>query len=203
MLWNLCIISISSSYNLHFTCVTGGPGVPRLTVADGLSWLWHTTLPVSAALPPAGWWLLPSITVLTLVAFTALAAVGLTLRHTHTMNTSGVRGRKEGRQVRGDGNVGAAVNMSVYIQTFVPSLYWLCLPAVLTGGRCCRLVTQGPAASWRTITCYPRLSSLSARTLGAHTAGVTPCENALSLVTEQEREKTLSERGCNLTNILM
>lgn len=122
-------------------CLTAWPGVPRLTVADGLSSLGHVTLPVSAALPSAGWRLLPSITVLTLVAFTALAAVGLTLWHTQTLNTS----------------------------------------AVLTGTWCRRLITQGPAASWRTITCYPRLSSLPARTLGAYTAGMAPCEKALTL----------------------
>ncbi len=110
-MWNTHIIELIILFwfilppqhnSLHFTCVAGSSSVPWLTVADGLSSLWQTTFPVSAALPPAGRRLLLSITVLTLVAFAALAAVGLTFRHTLTMSTSRERGRTEGRQVRGD-----------------------------------------------------------------------------------------------------
>lgn len=69
-------------------CVTGWSGVPELTVADRLSALGHATLPVSTAMALARGRLLPSITILTLVAFVALATVGLALRCTHTMDTS-------------------------------------------------------------------------------------------------------------------
>lgn len=96
-------------FHLNVTCVTGGSGVPWLTLADGLSWLWHPTLSVSTALPPAGCRLLPSITELTLVTLVALAAVGLTLRHTQTVSTPGDGGMKEERQVRGDGRYVAEV----------------------------------------------------------------------------------------------
>lgn len=78
----------------HLTCVTGRSRVARLTVADWLAPFWHTTLPASTALRPASQRLLPSIAVLTLVAITTLATVGLTLRHTQTMNTSAVRRRQ-------------------------------------------------------------------------------------------------------------
>lgn len=67
----------------------------------------------------------------------------------------------------------------------------LASPAVLTGARCRRLVTQSPAASWRTVTRYPRLSALPAGALSTHAAGVTPCANGIALPTEQEREKRL------------
>ena len=88
----------SFSFTLsRLTCVTGGSGEPGLTVADRLSNLWHATLPVSAALPPAGRRLLSSIAILTLLAFMTLTTVGLTLWHTHTLNTSGAWGRGRGR----------------------------------------------------------------------------------------------------------
>lgn len=81
-----------------FTCVTGGPGVPRLTVTDGRPALRKATLSVPAALPPAGRRLLLSLTVLTLVAFAALATVGVSVWDTLTVGTSGARnGRKRGQ----------------------------------------------------------------------------------------------------------
>lgn len=79
----------------RLTFVTGGSGVPWLTVTDGPAALWHATLPVSAALPPAGRWLLPSVAVLALEAFAALAGIGLALRHTHPMITSENEVRRE------------------------------------------------------------------------------------------------------------
>lgn len=91
------LISIFNSFLLIFnlTCVTGRSSVARLTVADWLSHLWHTTLPVSTALPSAGQRLLSSITVLTLVAITTLTTVRLALWHAQTMNTSGPRRRRQ------------------------------------------------------------------------------------------------------------
>lgn len=88
-------------YCFHRTCVTVRSGVPGLTLADRLSSLRQATLPVSAALPPAGRRLLSSITILTLVSFTALTTVGLTLRQTQTMNTSGAWGKRKDREKAG------------------------------------------------------------------------------------------------------
>lgn len=81
---------------VRLTFVTGGSGVPWLTVTHGLAALWHATLAVSTALPPAGRWLLPSVTVLALVAVAALASVGLALGHTHPVITSENEVRREG-----------------------------------------------------------------------------------------------------------
>lgn len=93
-----CLLTLTDSLlpififtRAHFTCVTGGPGVSWLTVADGCPALWNAAFPVPASLPPAGRRLLPSITVLTLVAFAALATVGVSLRQTLAVGTSGAR----------------------------------------------------------------------------------------------------------------
>lgn len=96
MKWGEFLLTSTDPFdsNLHFprtsfTCLTGGPGVSWLTVTDGCPTLWNATLPVPAVLPSAGWRLLPSITVLTLVAFAALAAVGVSLWNTLPVRTSG------------------------------------------------------------------------------------------------------------------
>lgn len=86
--------------NLHFeqtsfTCVAGGPGISWLTVTDGRPSLRNATFPVPAVLPPAGRRLQPSITILTLVAFAALATVGVSLWHTLTVRTSGGTTRRQ------------------------------------------------------------------------------------------------------------
>lgn len=104
------VIALTWSGSIRSTCVAGRSGVAWLTVADGLTTLRKATLPMSAALPSAGQRPLPSITVLTLVAFVALAAVGLSLCHTQTVDTSGASRRKQ----RGWEEKGMLVQMWVF-----------------------------------------------------------------------------------------
>lgn len=70
------------------------------------------------------------------------------------------------------------------IKTFV-LLPAVGLPIVQTGIRSCHLGTENPVVSRRAITRYSGLSSLSARSLGTDTAGVTPCKNTIALVMEE------------------
>lgn len=47
----------------------------------------------------------------------------------------------------------------------------------------CHLGTQNPVSSRGAVTRYSGLSSFPTRSLGTNTAGVTPCKNAVALVT--------------------
>lgn len=177
--------------NLHFqgtsfTCVTGGPGVSWLTVTDGCPTLWNATLPVPAVLPPAGWMLLSSITVLTLVAFAALAAVGVSLWNTLPVRTSVGMTRCEDNR--------APVEMCVLSVDVLQERSEVGLPVAHTGVWSHHLGTQNPVATWRAIARDSGFSSLPTRSLGTNTAGVTPCKNAVALATEENGEK------CNYWN---
>lgn len=57
------------------------------------------------------------------------------------------------------------------------------LPVAQAGVGSCQLGTQNPVSSWGAVTRYSGLSSLPTRSLGTNTAGVTPCQNAVALVT--------------------
>lgn len=97
-----CLLMLTEYFNsnVHFqktsfyTCVTGGPGESWLTVTNGRPTLWKATFSIPAALPPAGWSLWLSLTVLTLVAIAALATVGVSVWDTLTVGTSGAMNDK-------------------------------------------------------------------------------------------------------------
>lgn len=86
-----------------------------------------------------------------------------------------------------------------FICAFFPTVMWLIqsfvllpaagLPIVQTGIRSCHLGTENPVVFRRAITRYSGLSSLSTRSLGTDTAGVTTCKNTIALVMEENWEK--------------
>lgn len=89
--------SVSCKVPMHqrLTFLTGGSREARLAVTDRVAALRQATLAMSAALPPAGWRLLPPIAVLTLETFAALTTVGVAHGHAHAMSTSESRVKRE------------------------------------------------------------------------------------------------------------
>lgn len=76
------------------------------------------------------------------------------------------------------------------------------LPAAQTGVRSRRLGAQDPVAPWGAIARHSGLSSLPARSLGTNTTGVTPCEDAIALVTGENGERcTRQDRERNLSSL--
>lgn len=152
-------------------------------MTDGRPALRDATLPVPAVLPPAGRRLQPPITVLTLVAFAALATVGVSLWHTLTVRTSGGTTRRQDNEAPAEpcvlSDCLARLKRVIKMLARLPAAG---LPVAQAGVGSCHLGAQNPVSSWGAVARYSGLPSLPTRSLGANTAGVTPCKNAVALV---------------------